>query len=1029
MKSRFLPLLAALATFALALGVAWLLDRAEQERFQERSRAEATKQLNGVGDRLGRALSSRLFVAELLKIGVSRFSRSSSPDFQAFAQQIVSESETGVRRLELARTSKVNQVYPLEGNENREGLNLLEDPVERDAVNKAIQTKETALSGPEKTPEGAQVLSAWTPIYAAPREGEPEGDRYWGLAGIVIDMKLLYREAGLYDPESTLVFALRAEGPPSHLERQVFFGDPQVYQWKPVLTEIAVPGGKWELAAAPFDGWPTSAEAAWWHRLLGGVVSAGLAWLVFLWARAPVRLREAVERATAALRESEKRFRDVLEVSNDMIYRIDLATKTFDYVSPASQPLLGFSPEEVQALGIDGMRERIHPEDRARIVRAQEGEWRGEIEPADGPGTAYRWRRRDDVYRYYSESRALVRDDSGKPLAIVGALRDVTARRLAIEALRYRMQFEELIANISAQFINLPPRETGRGILHALEALGEFVEVDRCYVFLYSHDATRMDCTHEWCAEGIESAVGRLKDLPTEAFPWIMRRLQAPETVHIPRVADLPPEAQAEKEEFRAEGIQSLICVPMVSEGKPVGFLGFDSVRQEKEWTSDAAALLKMAGELFVNALERERADRELTRSLSLLRATLESTADGILVIDNAGRIVDYNRKYQEMWGLSQEVLATRDTPQVLAVVSRQLADPDAYVARVMDIISQTEAESHDIIKLTDGRIFERYSQPHHVGGKSVGRVYSFRDITERVRHEDTLRETNARLDTANRRLQEYSANLEQMVRERTAELELQKEKALESSRLKGEFLSLVSHELRTPLNSILGLTKIVLMRLGKDLPVQQKRNLRSIISSGERLLTLINQILDLSRIEARRMAVSLSTFSADALLSEAIEAIRPLARGKALDLRAHNKASGARVRGDHTKILQILINLLGNAVKFTEAGAIDLTARAENGGFAFSVADTGIGLTPEEQAIIFDSFRQVDASATRRYSGSGLGLTISRHLAELLGGTIAVESEKGKGATFTLWIPNALAEEEPGDGGAEGGRPPVQGS
>jgi signal transduction histidine kinase len=312
-------------------------------------------------------------------------------------------------------------------------------------------------------------------------------------------------------------------------------------------------------------------------------------------------------------------------------------------------------------------------------------------------------------------------------------------------------------------------------------------------------------------------------------------------------------------------------------------------------------------------------------------------------------------------------------------------------------------------LEFKDGRTFERYSMPQRLEGKSVGRVWSFRDITERKRAEETLRETNARLDAALRQLQDYSANLERMVHDRTGELQREKERALEASRLKGEFLSVMSHELRTPLNSILGLTQVVLMKVGPDLPEQHRENLRAILSGGKRLLELVNQILDLSKIEAGRMDVALSAATTDALVAEAAEAVRPLALNKGLDLQVRNEARGARVHSDRAKIVQILVNLLGNAVKFTDRGFVELKARAESDGFAFSVKDTGIGLSPQEQKIIFERFRQVDASATRRYGGSGLGLTISLHLSQILGGRLSLESERGKGSTFTLWIPRIL--------------------
>ncbi|GEM_PF-2612093 len=279
----------------------------------------------------------------------------------------------------------------------------------------------------------------------------------------------------------------------------------------------------------------------------------------------------------------------------------------------------------------------------------------------------------------------------------------------------------------------------------------------------------------------------------------------------------------------------------------------------------------------------------------------------------------------------------------------------------------------------------------------------------ERKRADEALRASMSNLDSANRLLQQYSANLKTMVEERTRELEMEREKALQASHAKSDFLSTMSHELRTPLNSILGLAQVIMMKMGPILPLQQKENLAAIITSGRRLLELINQLLDLSKIEAGRVDVKAAHFTIDLPLVEAFEAVRPLAERKGLEYRLRNQARGVHVRSDNDKLVQILINLLGNAVKFTEEGEIELTVRENGDGILFSVSDTGIGISPEEQAVIFQPFHQVDSSSTRRHGGSGLGLSISGRLAELLGGKLNVNSAKGQGSVFELWIPKNL--------------------
>ncbi|MDE2215709.1 MAG: GAF domain-containing protein, partial [Planctomycetota bacterium] len=186
--------------------------------------------------------------------------------------------------------------------------------------------------------------------------------------------------------------------------------------------------------------------------------------------------------------------------------------------------------------------------------------------------------------------------------------------------LRYRARIEELIAAVSTNFINLAPDKIDTGINYALKLIGEFVGVDRSYVFLYAdEEKKKMDNTHEWCADGIESQIENRKGLSVDRFPWGIEKLKRLETIHVPRVADLPDDANAEKELQQSQSVQSCVVVPMVYSSALVGVLGFDSIKAEKTWTEEDIALLKMAGEIFVNALEHKRAQEEIKHHVQRL--------------------------------------------------------------------------------------------------------------------------------------------------------------------------------------------------------------------------------------------------------------------------------------------------------------------------------------------------------------------------------------------------------------------------
>jgi signal transduction histidine kinase len=200
-------------------------------------------------------------------------------------------------------------------------------------------------------------------------------------------------------------------------------------------------------------------------------------------------------------------------------------------------------------------------------------------------------------------------------MAKQGLEKEIAERKQAQAALQHRVAMEDLVTTLSTSFINLAPEEMDAAIHHALHAVGEFAGVDRSYLFLADDSLTKADNTHEWCAAGIPPQIDRMKGVRADTFPWIAERLLRLENILIPRVADLPPEAHAEKALLQAQEVQSLILVPMIYGGRPLGFLGYDAVRTEKAWMEEDIVLLKLLGEIFASALERARGEQELQKA------------------------------------------------------------------------------------------------------------------------------------------------------------------------------------------------------------------------------------------------------------------------------------------------------------------------------------------------------------------------------------------------------------------------------
>ncbi|AFV25023.1 multi-sensor hybrid histidine kinase [Methanolobus psychrophilus R15] len=388
------------------------------------------------------------------------------------------------------------------------------------------------------------------------------------------------------------------------------------------------------------------------------------------------------------LRESEQRFRRLAENADDIIYRYEFEPKRgFTYVSPAATKITGYTPEEHYEDPDLGFK-LVHPDDRQILERLSKGR------DNDRTTVTLRWVRKDGQVIWAEQKNILLYDEEGNLTALEGIARDITERKRSEQLLKESEERHRLLADNSTD------------VIWTMDIDGRFTYISPSVQKLRGYTPEEV-----------------LKQRPSELLTPVSLK-------HYLEGIRLVKEAIHKGKSFPANRIE---LEQPCRDGSTV-------------WTEATISGIYNEQGAFVGILgvsrditERKRADDELKYSISLLNASLESTADGILIVNREGRITHWNRKFAEMWQLSEELLSNHDDTTVLKAILSQLSDPDMFVSKVMDLYARPEASSFDHIDFSDGRIFERYSQPQKIGEDIVGRVWSFRDITERRRAEEAL--------------------------------------------------------------------------------------------------------------------------------------------------------------------------------------------------------------------------------------------------------------------------------------------------
>jgi two-component system, NtrC family, sensor kinase len=589
--------------------------------------------------------------------------------------------------------------------------------------------------------------------------------------------------------------------------------------------------------------------------------------------------------------------------------------------------------------------------------------------------------------------------------------RDLTA------ALEQQTATSEILRVISSSPMDVQP--TFEAIAAAATTL---CAAENAGVFLFDGELIHFVAHHRWTAEDLD-AIRQVFPRPPGGGSVTARAILTRAVAHVPDLRDDP---DYEETSIILAGFRSVLSVPMLREGQPIGAINVTR-REPVPFSDTQIALLETFASQAVIAVENVRLFKELQARTGELTQSVE--------------------KLTALGEVSQALSSTLDVETVLDTIvshASQLAGGAGCA-----IYEYEEAAEQFELRATHGYdagfVEALRAAPLRRGEGLMGRAAEVRepiqvpDISQAGAYQSSLRDALTRfgyrallsvpllreeqiigsLSLTRKEPGEYSPEVIEVLKTFATQSALaiqnarlfreiaDKSRQLEvASRHKSEFLANMSHELRTPLNAIIGFSEVLNERMFGELNDKQEEYLKDIHASGQHLLSLINDILDLSKIEAGRMELELSDFDLPAAVDNAVTLVRERASRKGVTVGIAVGKQVGMIRGDERKIRQVLLNLLSNAIKFTpQGGRIEVGAALDTGAVEVSVSDTGVGIAPEDLEAVFEEFRQVGASAAKQ-EGTGLGLALSRKFIELHGGTIRVESAIGAGSTFTFRLP-----------------------
>ncbi len=732
------------------------------------------------------------------------------------------------------------------------------------------------------------------------------------------------------------------------------------------------------------------------------------------------KMRDEKRLAEVALKESEERFRRLADNAQDVIYRYRFtAPRGFEYISPAVTSITGKTPQEHYA--DPNLSFKIIHEDDRKVLR----QWLSGKELTQ-PITL-RWRK-DKAIIWAEHSNVLIYNKTGHLIAIEGIARNITKRKQAEIKLQQQAERDRLLGAIASrirQSLNLD-----KIIYTTVAEVRQFLQADRVYIrrFDTSQDAVIV----------AESLVPNSTLEQTEkkiASTWLQELRAGCQQGNVQVINDvnqpgLPPNLVKLLTKYQ---IKAILVVPIFQDGGYLwGLLAVHQCFQTRQWQQTEIDLLeKLAtqveiaiqqAQLFNQVKQQAQREQLLNQISQAINSSLDPNHILQEIVNLTGESFGVDRvAIYSIDTLTMRVLNEwRKSEQVFSVLHWQapisenldLLDPASNFSlhrafhapnyaeiplKPKPLAQHQEAQTLSVLRIPI------FIHNHLFGGLALHTTTTHRTFTQE--EIDLVKRIAEQAAIALYNAQSYE-QLEQLVKERTQELEQEKLISEAADRAKTSFLANMSHELRTPLTSILGFSNLLLEQIFGELNDKQQQYITAISASGEHLLALINDLLDLSKIEAGKEELILEEIDVNEICQACISLIQERANTHGLELILEINPDVTTCIADKRRLKQILFNLLTNAVKFTDCGSVTLKVDKTEAKIQFTVIDTGIGISAADKATLFEPFHQLDTNLKRKHQGTGLGLALTRNLVRLHGGDITLTSELGQGSCFTVYLP-----------------------